>query len=185
MLVQRRNAYRMLPSVANVSRQVNTQQGFAQLSSGSTFYTVRGPADGSKVVLIHGITVFGFAWDETSVFLAQHNYRVLHFDLFGRGFSSSPHGMQYNDLDFVRQLRELLDHVFGADNREPVTLVGISMGGGIAARFAELYPDLVSRVVLIASAGIHEEPGISGRYRSLSPRDLTGKLSNTHQLIDR
>ena len=59
-------------------------------------------------MLIHGFSVPYFIFDPTFNFLTKAGWRVLRYDLFGRGFSDRPH-VRYNIDLFVRQLKELLD----------------------------------------------------------------------------
>lgn len=76
----------------------------------------------------------------------DHGYRVLSFDLYGRGYSDRPK-IDY-DLDlFVGQISELTRQVVPG---EPFHLVGLSMGGPIVAAFTNQSPELVKSVTLIA-----------------------------------
>ncbi|MEW6241998.1 MAG: alpha/beta hydrolase, partial [Chloroflexota bacterium] len=123
---------------------------FVQLPSGLTHYELGGPAKGKPVVLIHGFSVPYFIWDPTFDFLVKSGFRVLRYDLFGRGFSDRPR-VRYNLDLFCKQLIELLDTL---GLTQPVTLFGLSMGGPIAAAAAERYPERVERLVLIDPAGV-------------------------------
>jgi alpha-beta hydrolase superfamily lysophospholipase len=62
----------------------------ATLSRGVTHYTLEGPQDGPLVVLIHGLTTPAFVWDGIAPVLVARGYRVLRYDLFGRGCSDRP-----------------------------------------------------------------------------------------------
>jgi pimeloyl-ACP methyl ester carboxylesterase len=124
-----------------------------QLSNGFTHYELSGPLKGQPVVLVHGFSVPYFVFDPTFGYLAGAGFRVLRYDLFGRGFSDRPH-IQYNISLFVNQLKELLD----ALAFKQVHLVGLSMGGAIASAFTVNYPDRVCRLVLIDPIGIRSIP---------------------------
>jgi pimeloyl-ACP methyl ester carboxylesterase len=101
------------------------------------------------VVLVHGFSVPGFIWDPTFAFLAQSGYRVLRYDLFGRGYSDRSK-VRY-DLDlFTRQLVDLLDALEVDRCR---ALFGLSMGGVISADFAVRFPDRLEKLVLVDPAG--------------------------------
>ena len=128
--------------------RANTSGSFVQLSDGYTHYELSGPEDGQPVVLVHGFSVPYFIWDPTFEFLAESDFRVLRYDLFGRGFSDRPKSRYEVDL-FCKQLRELLD-ILGF---EKVTLIGLSMGGPITATFTERYPHRVRKLVLVDPAG--------------------------------
>ena len=119
---------------------------FIGLSEGVTGYQLGGPKDGPWVVLIHGYSVPSAQWSETATALQNAGYRTLHYDLYGRGWSDRPGGAY--DVDrYVRQLKELLS-VLSAP--EQVQLVGLSMGGLIAAQFAVSHPTQVRNLVLVA-----------------------------------
>ncbi|WP_029889852.1 alpha/beta fold hydrolase [Polycyclovorans algicola] len=119
---------------------------FIGLSQGTTGYTLGGDDDAPWVVLIHGYSVPSAQWADTAKALQDAGYRTLHYDLYGRGWSDRPGG-DY-DLDrYAQQLTELLD-VLGAP--EQVRLVGLSMGGLIAAHYAVTRPEKVAELALIA-----------------------------------
>lgn len=101
------------------------------------------------VVLVHGFSVPYFIYDPTFQFLTQSGFRVLRYDLFGRGFSDRPASSYNMDL-FVSQLATLLDALRFT---RPVSLIGLSMGGPIAATFTVRYPELVNKLILIDPAG--------------------------------
>ena len=122
---------------------------FADLSQGRTHYKWHGPSDGPVVVLVHGLTTPSYVWASLLPGLIGEGYRVLRYDLYGRGFSDRPTGAQ-TDAFFIRQLSDLLADQ-GVDG--PVPVVGYSMGGSIAAVFASAHPEAVSRLVLLAPAG--------------------------------
>ncbi len=119
---------------------------FVALSDGVTHYTLQGPEDGQVVVLIHGFSVASYTWERNVPALTEAGFRVLAYDLYGRGYSDRPAGPYDMDL-FVRQLDELLDAL---DLRQPVDLVGISMGGYVAAAYDNRHPGRVRRMVLLA-----------------------------------
>src|SRR5512142_1651487 len=98
---------------------------FIQLSDGFTHYELSNAEAGQTVVLAHGFSVPYFVYDPTFEFLTQTGFRVLRYDLFGRGFSDRPE-KQYNIDLFVRQLGDLLDALRFT---RPVSLVGLSTGG--------------------------------------------------------
>lgn len=123
---------------------------FARLSQGVTHYQWTGPEDGPVVVCVHGLTTPGFVWTSIAQGLATRGYRVLSYDLFGRGFSDRTAGIQTPDF-FLRQLGDLLadQNVTG-----PTALIGYSMGGAIVTAFAARRVHPVNAVVLLAPAGM-------------------------------
>ena len=127
---------------------------FIQLSDGFTHYELGNPEADETVLLVHGFSVPYFVYDTTFEFLAQSGFRVVRYDLFGRGFSDRP-ATQYNLDLFVRQLGDLLDAL---RFRRPVSLVGLSTGGPITAAFTARFPERVSRLVLIDPIGAKPLP---------------------------
>lgn len=127
---------------------------FARLASGVTHYRWDGPTRGPVAVCIHGLSTGCQGWDPVAGNLAMMGYRVLRYDLYGRGLSDRPGGDQDRAF-FLTQLRELL-----ADQglRDGLMLVGYSMGGSIAAAFAAEAPEKVDRIILLAPAGLGHTP---------------------------
>lgn len=127
---------------------------FAMLSDGHTHFQWHGPEDGPVLVCIHGLTTPSFVWEPLLPGLTQAGFRVLTYDLYGRGCSDRPSGAQTRSF-FIRQLRDLLDHQ-GVEG--PMTVMGYSMGGSIATIFAAEEPDRVSQLILLAPTGIEYRP---------------------------
>ena len=122
----------------------------ARLPQGATRYRWFGPEGGPVIVAVHGLTSPSEVFDPLALTLAQHGFRVLSYDLYGRGLSDDPAEPQTAG-HFLRQLEGLLDD-------QKVTgrtiLVGYSMGGQIASLLAAAHPDRVSALVLLAPAGM-------------------------------
>lgn len=136
------------------SVRANADGSFIQLSDGICHYGLSQPSNHAirstqHVILIHGFSVPYFIWDPTFDFLTQSGYRVLRFDLFGRGLSDRPR-VRYDIHLFVRQLKELLDAL---EINEPVHLAGLSMGGLISAAFVEQFPERVKSHILVDPSG--------------------------------
>jgi pimeloyl-ACP methyl ester carboxylesterase len=144
----------------NESRELNddtrrmTGGSFVPLSEGVTHYELGNITRESTVVLVHGFSVPYFIYDPTFHFLTQRGFRVLRYDLFGRGFSDRPHAPYNIDL-FVKQLGELLDAL---RLTRPVNLVGLSMGGPITTAFTARHPERVRSLTLIDPAGARAIP---------------------------
>jgi pimeloyl-ACP methyl ester carboxylesterase len=118
---------------------------FIELPQGVVHYELAGPMDGEMVVLVHGFSVPSHIWDPTFEFLTGQGYRVLRFDLYGRGHSDRPDVDYTVDL-FAGQLAELTRELRVA---EPFNLVGLSMGGPVTTRFTTLHPERAKQLVLI------------------------------------
>lgn len=97
------------------------------------------------MVLLHGIGRTGRVWEHVVEYLAAAPYRVVAFDLLGFGASPKPDWPSYDVDDHAQAAIASLEklHV-----RQPVILVGHSMGSLVAVRVARLRPDLVRHLVL-------------------------------------
>ena len=123
---------------------------FALLSQGVTHYQWIGPERGPVALCIHGLTTPSYVWHGMAKGLALMGFRVLIYDLYGRGYSDRTTGKQ-NAAFFLKQLDDLLlhEHVEG-----PVTVFGYSMGGSVATHFTASNPGFVKQLVLLAPAGM-------------------------------
>jgi len=118
---------------------------FIELPNGLVHYEIGGPPDGEMVVLVHGFSVPAYIWDPTFEFLTSGGYRVLRFDLYGRGHSDRP------DADYtISFFADQLDQLTRALNiGTPFSLVGLSMGGPVTTLFTNRHPGTVKRLVLV------------------------------------
>jgi pimeloyl-ACP methyl ester carboxylesterase len=123
---------------------------FVQLPEGRMRYEVEGPEDGEVIVLIHGLAGHMHIWDKNFHELAKNGFRVIRYDIFGRGFSERIEQVHNSDL-FVGQLKGLADHLY---LKKPFHLMGLSMGGAVSIRFTSAYPELVKSLVLVDAFGI-------------------------------
>lgn len=133
----------------------NAPGQFAKLPKGVTHYNWFGPVRGPVLVCIHGLTTPSFVWSGMVKGLALMGFRVLTYDLYGRGFSDRPKGPQ-DAAFFLEQLDALLEHEGVGDN---LTVMGYSMGGAIATLFAARDPARVRHLVLLAPAGMGVKAG--------------------------
>ena len=142
---------------------------FVQLSDGFTHYELSNLGAQETVVLVHGFSVPYFIFDPTFEFLTQSGFRVVRYDLFGRGFSDRP-DTRYNIDLFVRQLGDLLDalHI-----RRPVSLAGLSTGGPITAAFTARFAERVSKLILIDPVGAR--PFALSRILKVAAMPLVGE----------
>ena len=106
---------------------------------------------GPVVLFIHGILGSRRNWAQL-IDRIDDNHRVIVPDLFGHGESAKPVG-DYSLGAHAATMRDLLDRL----GIERVTLVGHSLGGGIAMEFYYLFPERVERLVLVASGGLGRE----------------------------
>lgn len=116
-----------------------------------THYQLDNAPERPLLICIHGWTTASYVWEPLRPFLQQAGYRVLTYDLFGRGYSDRP-AADHTAEFFIGQLNGLLEHL--NINDQPFSVVGYSMGGAIAARFAYERMHEIKRLLLIAPAGM-------------------------------
>jgi pimeloyl-ACP methyl ester carboxylesterase len=114
---------------------------------GDDFHYVK-VGGGPVVVLIHGILGSRRDWEQL-VSLLEQDFTVIAPDLLGHGDSAKPRG-DYTLGGHAGRLRDLLD-LLGVRR---ATLVGHSLGGGVAMQFAWLFPERCERLVLVSSGGL-------------------------------
>jgi pimeloyl-ACP methyl ester carboxylesterase len=119
----------------------------------------------ATVVLFHGKNFFGAYWRSTVEALTGAGYRVIVPDQIGFGKSSKPDGA-YSFHAMANQTRELLESL----KISRVTVVGHSMGGMLATRFALMFPDMTSQLVLENPVGLED-------YRETVPYVPTDELA--------
>jgi pimeloyl-ACP methyl ester carboxylesterase len=112
----------------------------------------RTAGQGDPVVLIHGLLDSSRTWRKVAPVLAVGR-RVIVPDLFGHGESDGPADADYSLGGHVGALRDLLDEL----GIERATIVGHSLGGGVALAFTYLCPERVERLALLSSGGLGRE----------------------------
>ena len=117
--------------------------------------------EGPVVLLIHGITSGSATW-ERAISLLARDHTVIAPDLLGHGESAKPRG-DYSLGAFAAGLRDLL----AALDIRSATVVGHSLGGGVAMQLAYQFPERVERLVLVSSGGLGREVSFVLRAASL------------------
>ncbi|MGE5407330.1 MAG: alpha/beta fold hydrolase [Syntrophothermus sp.] len=117
--------------------------------------------EGSVLLLVHGIGGNLRNWEPVIGPLSRH-HRVIAPDLPGHGESEPGHG-DYSIGAFASILRDLLLSL----GQERATLVGHSLGGGIAMQFGYQFPEMVERLILVSSGGLGPEVSAILRAASL------------------
>lgn len=114
-----------------------------------------GPEGGRKILFVHGISTPCIVFARLAKRLVDAGHRVMLFDLFGRGYSDAPDTSVYRqDIGlFSAQILGVLSSS-KLNWMDGCTVVGYSLGGGIAADFCSIYPDLVQSLVLICPGGV-------------------------------
>jgi pimeloyl-ACP methyl ester carboxylesterase len=134
-----------------------------------------GAPNGQTVVLLHGFNFFGEAWAGTIDVLTHEGFRVIVPDQIGFGRSSKPL-IPYTFNDMALNTRRLLRSL----DIERAAIVGHSMGGMLASRFAMLFPAMTTHLVLVNQIGLTDaRPGRVPHYLDDAYRaDSNGALAN-------
>ncbi len=111
-------------------------------------YVDWGNTDKPLMILVHGGRDHCRNWDWTALELRKH-YHVIAPDLRGHGDSDWAIGGSYSMIDYVLDLAQLV----GALPKQPLTLIGHSLGGGIVLQYAGVFPQAVRQVVSIEGLG--------------------------------
>jgi pimeloyl-ACP methyl ester carboxylesterase len=122
--------------------------------------------DGPVILLIHGITGSSAQW-ETTMELLESDFTVIAPDLLGHGESAKPRG-DYSLGAYASGLRDLLAWL----EVPAATVVGHSLGGGIAMQFAYQFPERCERLGLVNSGGLGREVNIVLRAAALPGAEL-------------
>ncbi len=122
--------------------------------------------EGPVLLLVHGIASDSDAWRASLPLLARRA-RVIAPDLPGHGASGKAPG-DYSLGSLASSLRDLLVKL----GHERATLVGHSLGGGIAMQFVYQFPEMVERLVLVSSGGLGRDVSLVLRAAALPGADL-------------
>lgn len=109
-------------------------------------------ANGISVLLLHGKNFNGAYWEQTARALSAKGFRVIIPDQVGFGKSSKPQHLQYSFQLLAQNTKALLDSL----HIDKICVLGHSMGGMVAARFALMYPDKTSKLILANPIGLED-----------------------------
>ena len=126
-------------------------------------YVVWGDEANPPLMLIHGNRDHARTWDQVAVQLKQE-YCVYAVDLRGHGDSQWSVGSQYSLPEFVLDVAMLGREL----NRNPLTVIGHSLGGAVALEYTGVFPQFVKKVVAVEGLGppVREPVAASSRMRS-------------------
>jgi pimeloyl-ACP methyl ester carboxylesterase len=133
--------------------------------------TYRTAGEGPVLLLIHGMAGSASTWRQVMPGLSSR-FTVVAPDLLGHGRSDKPLG-DYSLGAFASSLRDLLV----ALGHERATVVGQSLGGGVAMQFSYQYPERCERLVLVGSGGLGREVNPLLRWLSLPGSDAVLRLA--------
>lgn len=150
-----------IPREALIEKYARPPSQFMTLADGTRIhFRDRGPKSAPALVLIHGSNASLLTWEPWAARLSN-TFRVISIDMPGHGLTGAIPSGDYSEqamTDIVARVTEKLSLTRFA-------IAGNSMGGGIAARFAEEYPQRVSQLILIDAAGM---PGRTGGHIPLA-----------------
>lgn len=139
-------------------------------------------ANGRTVLLMHGKNFCAATWEGSIKALSEAGYRVVAADQIGFCKSSKPPHYQYSFQQLASNTHALLEQI-GVDK---VTVMGHSMGGMLATRYALLYPDQVEQLVMVNPIGLEDWKTLGVPYQSVDAwyqRELktTAEASRNYQ----
>jgi pimeloyl-ACP methyl ester carboxylesterase len=151
---------------------VGFRSEYAQIGPYRIHYFVGG--EGPPILLVHGLGSRADDWALTMKDLRRH-YRVYAIDLLGHGHSDWP------QIDYaIQRQTDMVREFLVSQKIVPADVVGISMGGWVALQLASEHPEMVRRLVLIDSAGLHFETTLT--VDSFSPT-TPAELETFHELL--
>jgi pimeloyl-ACP methyl ester carboxylesterase len=128
---------------------------FLTLADGArVHYRDRGPRDAPVLVLVHGSNASLFTW-EPWVRRLDDTFRVITIDMPGHGLTGAVPSNDYSQKGMADFVAAVADKI----GLGKFAIGGNSMGGGVAARFAEDYPARVTALILVDAGGMPGKPG--------------------------
>jgi pimeloyl-ACP methyl ester carboxylesterase len=138
----------------------------------------RAGGSGPVIVLVHGVTSSSQNWEPVLPLLTER-FTVVAPDLLGHGASAKPQG-DYSLGAYACLVRDLLL----ALGHERATIVGHSLGGGVAMQFAYQFPERVERLVLVSSGGLGHDVHPLLRAAALPGSELVLPLITARPLLE-
>lgn len=122
-------------------------------------------SNGKSVLLLHGKNFNGAYWKQTATELSKLGYRVIIPDQIGFGKSSKPSYYQYSFHQLAQNTKQILDEL----KINKINVLGHSMGGMLATRFALMYPETTEKLILENPIGLED-------YKMLTPYVSVDKM---------
>ncbi|RYY19200.1 MAG: alpha/beta hydrolase, partial [Chitinophagaceae bacterium] len=107
---------------------------------------------GEVIVLLHGKNFCAAYWEQTARDLSAMGFRVIMPDQVGFGKSTKPENYQYSFQQLAQHTRALLDTLYISK----AVVLGHSMGGMLATRFALMYPEMTDKLILENPLGLED-----------------------------
>ncbi|WP_106916454.1 alpha/beta fold hydrolase [Chryseobacterium aurantiacum] len=130
-------------------------------------------SNGKTIMLLHGKNFNGAYWEKTAKDLSAKGFRVIIPDQIGFGKSSKPHNYQFSFSQLAENTKLVLDEL----KIEKTIVLGHSMGGMVATRFALLYPEKVQKLILENPIGLEDYKTFAG-YQNID-QAYQSELKNT------
>lgn len=108
--------------------------------------------NGKNVLLLHGKNFSAIYWEQTANDLAKAGFRVIMPDQIGFGKSSKPTDIQYSFQLLAQNTKKILDQL----QISKTTVLGHSMGGMLATRFALMFPEVTEKLILENPIGLED-----------------------------
>lgn len=140
-------------------RELNPTLHYQTIHGYRRAYRIAG--SGPAILLIHGIGDNSTTWSTVQAKLAQR-FTVIAPDLLGHGKSDKPRA-DYSVAAYANGLRDLLSVL----DIEKVTVIGHSLGGGVAMQFAYQFPQLLDRLILVGAGGVTKDVNVALRIASM------------------
>jgi pimeloyl-ACP methyl ester carboxylesterase len=118
-------------------------------------YRDQGPKNAPVLVLVHGSNASLFTWEPWVARLGD-TFRIVTIDMPAHGLTGAGND---NDCYSNKGMAEFVNAVADKIGLKKFAIGGNSMGGGVAARFAEMYPDRVTALILVDAGGMPAKPG--------------------------
>jgi pimeloyl-ACP methyl ester carboxylesterase len=109
-------------------------------------------SNGKTIMLLHGKNFNGAYWEKTAKDLSDKGFRVIIPDQIGFGKSSKPQSYQFSFSQLAENTKAILDEL----KIDKTIVLGHSMGGMVATRFALLYPNMVQKLILENPIGLED-----------------------------
>ncbi len=129
--------------------EVPYREKYVNTTYGETYILELGNSDKPSIFLFHGSCSNSAMWFGDLQILAEH-YHVFTVDIIGEAGNSAENRLDLSTDDYANWIKEIFD----AQNIQKAMLMGNSFGGWMSLKFATVFPDRVSKLVLIATSGI-------------------------------
>jgi pimeloyl-ACP methyl ester carboxylesterase len=144
-----------IPRSALEAKYATPPSQFVVLPDGArAHYRDRGPRDAQVLLLLHGSNASLFTWEPWSKSLSD-KFRVVSVDLPGHGLTGAVPNHDYSQKGMATFVNEFADKI----GLQKFALGGNSMGGGVAAYYAETYPDRLTHLILVDAGGMPVKMG--------------------------